>query len=310
MENLLYENDYTMLIAKEKVGKSILALQLACSISSATPFLNLFKIPIAQRVWYFVTEGKDWDIKQRLINMHMKVPINKDNLVLVCSSGFRFNSKLGMDTVQHLIANHRKELPKVIIIDALYMAIKGSLKDDQTVNDFTYCVRQFAEVCDAAVLIVHHSRRPAVFEGVQTESYSDDDIYGSAFLKASVDHCFYMGDIQRTNRKFLKCETQRSGDILGNIELVLVEPSPLYFEIVEQHSEYKQQIVKILSERPSSVQYLISETKLSKPTIYLVLKELDKFIDKKFGKPTIYSIKKPQATLEIIEEPKEGKSNV
>ena len=68
-----------MLIAKEKIGKSILAMQMGCNISSGTPFLDLFDVPYAMPVWYFAAEGKDRDMKQRLFNMSKAVTVNKDN---------------------------------------------------------------------------------------------------------------------------------------------------------------------------------------------------------------------------------------
>ncbi len=293
VEDMIFENDYILLVAKEKVGKSILAMQLACNISSGTPFLDVFKVPVPRRVWYFATEGKDEDMKQRLVNMAMKIKVNKHNLKLICSAGFKFNSRIGVQDLNYLLKTYSSELPKVIIIDALYMAINGSLKDDRDVNEFTYRVRQFAEACDAAVLIIHHSRRPVVYEGKSTESYSDDDIYGSAFLKASVDHCFYMGKIFGTDKKFLKCDTQRSGNIAEKIELRLNEPTPLYFEAVGIHGDYKHRVVHLLKNHPKglTIKQMVKLSSLTRPTVYRTLEKMEEMIKKTRTRPVIYTLK-------------------
>lgn len=292
VEDILFENDYTMLIAKEKVGKSLLAMQLACSITSGEPFLDTFNVPKPQNVWYFATEGKDWDFKKRLINMSKGVKLDTSRLMGICSAGFRFNTPMGRDYVSYLITRNHDMLPKVIIIDALYMAIKGSLKDDEAVNQFNYEIRKFAEVCDAAVMIVHHSRRPVIIEG-KLADMGDDDVYGSAFLKATVDHCFYMSKTGKRGeeKRFLKCSTQRSGNIAEDMELYLHEPSPLFLEIVDKHQEHKHQVETLLKAYKGvggiGVKDLMKKSGQSRATVYRVLKLIPSVVVTK-TRPALY----------------------
>jgi len=292
VEGILMHNDYTLLVAKEKVGKSILALQLGCSISSGHPFLDTFAVSKPQRVWYFATEGKDEDTKERIINMSKKVPIDKDKFLLICSAGFRFNSTSGEKYVRYLLTEYKEVLPRVIIVDALYMAIEGSLKDDEAVNSFNYSLRRFAEVCDAAVVIVHHSRRPVILDG-KIASMGDDDIYGSAFLKASVDHCFYMALIQGGTNRSLKCSTQRSGNIVEDMTLELHEPSPLYFSIADTYYEHREGIKQLLERTPGglTIKGLMKKSTHSRATIYRILNSFEDGVIKTQTRPVIYLLK-------------------
>ncbi len=235
VQDFLYENDYAMLMAPPKIGKSILTLQLACALSSGENFLNILEVTKPVRVWYFSTEGKDEDTKHRLVRMSHKVKINVDYLKLICCSGIQFNTAVGREALARLYERYKSELPKVIIIDALYAAIKGSMTVDEIWTDFTATIRSFAEACDAAVIIVHHAKRPFKLKDGTTKDSGDDEIYGSAFLKASVDHLFYMGVIPHTDHFFLKCDTQRSGNIIDTVELIRHVPDPLYWELTEYH---------------------------------------------------------------------------
>ena len=292
VQDFLFEHDYVLLVAKEKMGKSLLGLQLACNLSSGTPFLDALEIHQPNKVWYIAAEGKDNDIKDRLIRMSKKIPINVDNFKLICIAGFRLNTREGIEGMNQLIDVNKDRLPRVIIIDPLYMAIKGSIKDDFVVNDFTYTVRRFAEVCDAAVIVIHHSRRPIRLANGTIINDGDDEIFGSAFLKASVDHIFYMGRVSNTDRIFLKCDTQRSGAIIETMELKLHEPEPLYFEEVEHREGLSEQIAKVLLEHPQglSIKQLTKLVGVSKVSIYVNLKYIDR-LKKTNTRPVIYYLK-------------------
>lgn len=279
VEGFLYENDYVMITAQPKTGKSILVQQLAINLSSGTPFLDVLTVPKPVKVWYFATEGKDEDIKDRMIRISHAVQANPDNLVLFCSAGIRFNTPMGKKLLEDLVnaADRDKCLPKVIIIDALYRAIKGSLKDDETVNDFQEVVCSMADKCDAALIIVHHMRKKQFFQDGSTAKASDDDTYGSAFLKAAVDQMYWLEKCEKNERDvLLKCDTQRSGKIMESYRLTLLEPDPLHFKIISLHQEEVHRLLTILSSSklPLDVTTLKKRTGLTKSVLYAVLKEM------------------------------------
>ena len=296
VEDFLFEDDYVLISAKEKSGKSVFGLQLACSLSTGNPFLGMLDVKCPMRVWYFSTEGKDDDTKDRLIRMTKRLDLNKDNLKLICSAGLRFNTQIGQESITDLLIKYKDELPHVIIIDSLYSAISGSIKDDDVVNDFTAGMRSMARVCGAAVVIMHHSKKTQLDATGKVIDRGDEEMYGSAFLRASVDHIFHMGThgkwvFGKPKKGFIKCDTQRSGSIIDKIELLMHEPSPLWFEVVEEDKGSKDRVEEILRTGKHTTDEIIKETGLSKQTIYSAYAKI-KGVMKEGTKPKYYSIGK------------------
>lgn len=298
VEGILFENDYVIIGAPPKIGKSIFVQQLTCSLSSGTPFLDTFSVPNPVKVWYFATEGKDEDTKDRLIRMSHALPIEPANIRLFCSAGFRFNTTIGEKTINNILNKYEKELPKVIIIDALYRAIRGSLKDDEVVNEFHEIVGHLADICDAAVIIVHHMKKPVYFENGAKQERSDDDIYGSTFLKASVDQLYWLDKCDKNpNDIILKCDTQRSGQAIEGLRLTLFEPDPLYFKIISVYTDEIHRITTVLAGHPEglNLDLLMKATSIKRSTMFLALKELqDKGVIEKRGSPKhlLYALKR------------------
>ena len=284
-----------MIVAPAKMGKSILAQQLACSLTNGAPFLDTFEISKPVTVWYFATEGKDEDIKDRLIRMNKVIPINPDRFLLFCSAGLRFNTRPAQKIIKDLLEQYKDRLPKVIIIDALYRAIKGSIKDDDTVNEFHHVVGKLADICDSAVVFVHHMKKPQRLMDGSFGDRSDNDAYGSAFLNAAVDHIYWMEQCTKNRKdKILRCDTQRSGKIIEDLRLTLIEPDPLFFKIVSQHEEELHKIRNVLLKEfeGMDITKLMKKTNLKRSTLYTALKEmLDKGeVEKSDGYPRLYRL--------------------
>lgn len=233
VQDFLYENDYVLLVAKEKVGKTLLGLQLACSLTTGTPFLDILEIPKPVNVWYIAAEGKDTDVRMRLVNISKQIPIDVTKMRLFCTTFLILNKEIGIKTLEKMLDDNPDCVPKVIIIDPLYITVDGSLKDDQVVNSFMRTITWLSHRCNASIMVFHHAKRAIKLkDGSTTETSSDEDIFGSAFLKAGADNVFYMGNIPHTNHKFLRCDTQREATVIERLEFKLIQPSPLYFELV------------------------------------------------------------------------------
>jgi len=293
VQDILFDSDMVLLIAKDKVGKSLLALQLAASISSGTKFLNTFEISSPQRVWYFATEGKDDDLRERLIRMNKKVLVNPTLFTLFCSNRFKFNMPESESVIRRLIQRYRNELPRVVFIDALYKGVIGSIKNDDVVTGFFDMMEIFREECHATIVIVHHSKRPIRYEG-QIIDEGDDSIFGSYVLRAAPDHILFMGDIPREPKhKFLRCETQRSGNIAESMELKLNEPDPLYFEIVEPEDNGTDRVMALItaSKNGISVNELMRKVGISRTMVYTAINYLGNRLDKVGNRPVLYKLK-------------------
>jgi len=189
VEGLLYENDTMMIVAPPKMSKTVFSVQLACNISSGTPFLGILDIPKPCRVLYIATEMKDEELKDRFIRTAKHVTTVPDNLILVCTKGsaFKLNTQMGHTLMDILIQDIRANPPKVIFIDSVYKAFHGSLKDDDSVNEFLTEVDRISAEFDAAVVLVHHLKKASRDMYNNEHRASDADTYGSQFLLGAVD---------------------------------------------------------------------------------------------------------------------------
>ena len=294
VEGFLFENDYVMVAAPPKVGKSIFVQQLACALSSGEPFLDTFDVPNPVNVWYFATEGKDEDTKDRLIRMSHAIPIDAEKICLFCSAGLLFNTNVGQKLLEEIELKWGKLYPpKVIIVDALYRAVKGSLKDDDTVNDFHQVIGALADKYDSAVIVVHHMKKPVYFQDGKKQERSDDDVFGSTFLKASVDQMYWLETCTKNKKHIiLKCDTQRSGNAIEGLRLILVEPDPLYYKIVSLYVDELNRVLNVLISHKKGllIEELMKLTNLSRSVLYLCLKELldQGKITKTTTRPVVY----------------------
>jgi hypothetical protein len=283
IDQILWKEDYVLLVAEEKMGKTILAQQMACALSSGTPFLDIFNVPKAVRVWYFATEGRANDLKDRFMRMRNGVSVEPKNLCLI-PTFFRFNTKEGTESLTDLIQAYKHEPPQVIIIDALYRAVKGSIKNDDVVNDFHAVVGSIQHYFGCAVVLVHHMTKPQRAQDGSMHERTDKDSFGSAFLSAAVDHIIWIERFKKTDGdsddckkdKIMRCDTQRSGVVFDSVRLRLLEPDPLLFTVPSKYEEEEHRIVTILSNTKEgcNIDNIIKRTKIGRSTIYTVLKRL------------------------------------
>jgi RecA-family ATPase len=226
------------------------------------------------------------EIKGRFRRMSHGVRINPENVTL-SPFKFRFNTPTGHAQLQDIINENRGNYPDVIILDALYKAVKGSLKDDNVINDFNHQWASFASACGkCARIVVHHLTKKSKDADGKYFKRADSDSFGSAFLLADVDHVFRLekwGDDPETKERVLKCETQRSGQVIESLRLLLIEPDPLYFREISIHTEEKALLVKLFNKYPvMTKEELLKHSKIKQSTLYKVLEGMikDRTLDK------------------------------
>ena len=295
IDGILRQRDYILLIAEEKIGKTILAQQMCCSLSSGTPFLGVYDVLKPSKVWYISTEGRKEDLQDRFVRMSEKIPTNFDNICFI-STLFRFNTDDGVkeiDKITELLEDH---IPDLVIIDALYMAVEGSLKDDNVINDINFTLAQLSDKLQCAIMVVHHMKKASKDKEGNEFSRTDRDSFGSAFLAANVDHIFWLDKWIRDKDckldRVLRCNTQRSGHIVDGIRIRLHQPTPLYFGIVSKTTEYKNKIVNLLHTNKNgfNVGDIEFRTRINRNMVYQSLRELvdDKIVEKHGAKVKYY----------------------
>ena len=297
VEGILYEDDYMGLVAESKMGKTILSQQLACAISVGKPFLGVFDVPKPLPVWYFATEGKKAALKDRFIRMRKAVEVRPENLKLI-PCNFRFNTPEGWGCVQELMKTYKDELPKVIIIDALYRAIKGTLKNDDIIGEFHYNMDKIRSHCKCAIVLVHHMTKATRNKDGDYYSRSDIDTYGSAFILGGLDHILWLEKFRGEGSnpavdKMLKCDNQRSGDIISNIRIQLQTGAALYYESIDRYHEQQHKVLQLLKTyKEMTWVKLESRSEISRTILYQVIKQLElkNQVQRSKGRPVIITL--------------------
>jgi len=293
IEGILSKGDYVLFVAEEKVGKTVFSQQLCCSLSNGVDFLKTFPINKPCKVWYMFNEVKLWKIKERFRCMSNGIGINTDNITLIYFK-FKFNTDTGKEQLKQIVQENRDNVPDVIILDALYKAVNGSLKDDNVINDFNNTFSWLADsLGGCARVAVHHLTKPGKDKNGKYYKRTDKDTFGSAYLLADIDHCFRLekfGDDPDTKERILKCDTQRDGDIIESTRLLMIEPDPLYYEVVNLHTERIADIIKLFNQyKTLTVKELVKKGKISRSLLYALLKQLlDENIIFKYGSKTKY----------------------
>ena len=161
----------------------------------------------------------------------------------------------------------------------MYKAFYGSLTKDDTVNEFLLEVDKIAAEFDAAVVMVHHTKKETRSKNGSLIDTTDADTYGSQFLLGAVDHLVRLEKLYKEDMpldRFIRCDTQRSGAIVSDLRVRLCEPDPLYFYLVDLNESEKTDILALLikSNKPVSISEMIKLAKISRTKIYQVLKTL------------------------------------
>ena len=283
VEGLIYENDVILIVAPPKMSKTVFAMQLACNLSSGTPFLNFLEIPKAVRVMYIATEMKDDELKDRFIRTSHFIDTNPANITLVCTKGtsYKMNTPFGKSSTNELIRQYKPMPPKVIFIDCVYKAFYGSLTKDDIVNEFLAEVDRLAGEFDAAVVLVHHTKKAGKDANNIEFEISDSDAYGSQFLIGAVDHVIRLEKIYKEAApldRWVRCETQRTGKIINDVRIRLNEPDPLYFHMIGNVETEKADMMQMLSKEADlmDISHMMKKMNMGRTKMYQCLKELIK----------------------------------
>lgn len=236
IENFLWKEDCAMILGSEKAGKSILAQQMLVSIVTGEPFLGKFEVKKPGPVIYLQAEGKRDEFVDRLNNISMSFnkPMNDSMFMHIFKKYCPLNVPIFKDAVFDKIDEQVKTWgcnPIAICIDSVYKAIDGDLNENRDIIAFTNAIDEFISRYSCAVPIIHHDSKEWRDEKKQAIDRGDKGSYGSVFLRAYVDHILYL-KMQKNKSRTLTCDTQRSGKTHPEIiDLLMIEPSPLCFQI-------------------------------------------------------------------------------
>jgi hypothetical protein len=289
IDKIIREKDSVLLVGAEKSGKSILAFQLMCALTSGTDFLGKFWTPRPIKVAYIQIEGELGDSQSRMKRMMQKLNFDPKMFQIHFIPPINLQNPHELERLKGELGTF---LPELVLIDPIYFAMAGSLSDDLAVRAFIGNIRILKEYLDCAIILVAHTHKTRFDNYGNAIQEGDEAVFGSKFFKAWADHIILFTHDKMTDLRTFSCLTQRSGDIETKITLELNEPEPLYFSIVEEVTDPRfERVCKIIiewtDERGVTPKELMAASKMPKSSLYELLKPalVDKRIIKIHGKP-------------------------
>ena len=217
VQDFLYQPKVTMLAAEPGVGKSLLATQLALSLSSGTPLFEFLPVPTPQPVYYLQLEGDYEEFLDRVRQMRQLIPVNPD---LLCWDTFPVLNVLREESGQRLIQRIKSwRIPALVIIDPIYRTVFGGLSKDEPASAFVRFSTLLQAELGCAQLLLHHTHRPSRTRDGDL-IVEADPFYGSQWLKAHVDVSYHMEatDKERSAVR-LTCKKSRGANVLESLYL-------------------------------------------------------------------------------------------
>lgn len=220
VDNLMKSKGLYCLVARPKVGKSLLALQLANSIATGTTFLGFRTSP--SPVLYISTEMNSTQLVDRIDKMDLQ--FNDDNFVMIEQNPSE--RKLNLMDLQLQFQTFSNEYKGRFVIIDMFSGI--DLNNGYNLNDYQdmgqVVIPKFRELCkkyDFTILLVHHLNK-------------NNTSLGSTAIDGSVDGKITLKqDSNLKNKIILNYESR---DYEG-LDLVLKRNDNLLFELSEVESD-------------------------------------------------------------------------
>lgn len=225
IEHLFYENDIICISSKPGIGKSILAKQLMCCMTTGKPFLDTYKVPKKRTVLYVQTEGDRAETIERMTHMTMGMDLDNNRWAHINQDGIVINTQEGIKNLIKLAKEPNMDFD-IIILDPLYTTVKGTLSSDEVATDWIRNARKLKTIFNCSIMVLHHDSKEGFFEGKNVEK-QDSDIFGSVYWSAFFNSNFKLK--RRKDQFVLQRGKQRSGKITDSVLMKLVEPKPLMF---------------------------------------------------------------------------------
>jgi len=291
IENLFYEGDVMCISSSPGMGKSILALQFICCLTTGVPFLDTYSITRPYNVLYIQTEGDRCETMERLTHMNKKLLADDTRWVHMNLPGLSINTDRGLQELLRLAAAPKMDYD-VVLLDPIYTTVKGTMSSDEVATDWVRNMRQLKSRFDCSIIAFHHEGKEN-WQGGQLIEKRMDTLFGSTFWGAFFNSNFKMR--VRAGVHELESGKQRSGRLIDKIEMVLIEPSPLMYVPKDDVSGASLTKVKALlsgSTEWLSIKEIQSRTELSRATVYRSITQLKDGVDKSLAEGLVKYIGK------------------
>ena len=229
IDSLLYENDILFIHAESGIGKSLVAMQLACCLTSGAPFLDCLKIYKRCNVLYVQTEGDRAETVERFSLMRKGLPLDVAKLGHYNVPKLDLDTEAGMSAfIEDLIESPMKF--DVIIFDPLYTTVAGSLNDDTTARGWFTQIKRIRGFQSTSFIVLHHDGKAFMTNKGERISKGNKELFGSSFWSASANGIYRLINAGDSMVTMLNGK-ERSGPhkYIDKLEMKLVHPNPLLF---------------------------------------------------------------------------------
>jgi len=165
-----------------KLGKTWVALELALSIASGTPFLGRFAVHDRGPVLVYCVEDGQQGVRDRMEGLCEARGVDFDRLAV----GWIGADDLALDRPGDQLRLHatvEKNRAKAIVLDPLVRLHLGDESNSQDISRLLRFLRSLQQRHGTAVILVHHTRKAAAAEhGQALRGSGDIHAWGSSNL--------------------------------------------------------------------------------------------------------------------------------
>lgn len=232
IEGIMYEGDSICLSGQAGQGKSILALQLICALTTGKAFLDSFDVRKPCNVLYLQTEGDRIETINRMRRMAKHLTIDNSKWVHINLPGIYLNDSIDFERLKSLMSIPQIKYD-VLLMDSIYPTIRGDANKQETASRWGRNLRELKGLHGLTDMGFHHHGKESSYydgSGVKTIEKSPEDVFGSTIWKG-----YFTSTLKMSKRKddtyVLEMGKDRSGKGIDKVFLKLNEPDPLYFEV-------------------------------------------------------------------------------
>lgn len=234
IDQILYENGIGLIAGTDGVGKSLLALQAACSIALGVPFLEYFDVPKPKRVLLIQLELENGDLSQRFEKQrnwfNNKYPKHNNNWSNLRMSIIEQDTEIFVDHWDKIrdtiIENNFSN--SVLIVDNLYTSTNIDVSNNTDLSQLLSKISELKRLYGLTIILISHHTKGTLKE----KMLSKDMIRGGKAMTDFATNVFQMADSTlSTDLRIGKITKLRSGESdLRNIAFKLrLDPKYLIF---------------------------------------------------------------------------------
>ena len=164
LEGLLHKEEFLLLSATAKTGKTYLALELAKSVITGEPFLG--EIGTTKGVvLYFETELKKSFLVDRFKKMLGNISDEDAINLKICKKSIKIDSEEGQLALAKAINQYK---PDLVILDPFYRLHSKNEDKSQEITPILNTIKSYAQTYNVAFFVIHHEGKKGESNGNQT----------------------------------------------------------------------------------------------------------------------------------------------